>query len=371
MRLPAAFAHDVPLGLAGSSAGFSLAVQAGSNVERALLYRSADGERWFHTQPRDVGVLATQPLASYGQATYLLASTASGQKPAVWTSSDTRHWAGPTILPGSVADETLVGVMAGPKGVMAVGLNGLDFSSDPRASPSTPPPFAYEIWFSRNGRSFNPPVILYTRRGVDPFSVLLATETGFDMRASGYILSSQDGRHWGLDVLYSVSKYAEVLAYEDGWTVLIGGLKGWYQEASGPRVKIVDRSLITLFSTRCVNNACSVSGTSNAMVWKPIERLGYGRLPDLGVTPHQQVNVAYGIPGGLIAAGFSAYPYVGAVWTSSNGINWTKIPTRINAFNQTSGFDYIAQSGTHIVLVGLEVPATPQQVHGTGVWVGR
>ena len=370
--LPSAFEHYAPVGLAGSTRGFVVAIARRDSSIGPSLFASTNGQSWVSTAPRGYMSLADdQPLASHGREIYLLGSEdTNGQRAAVWTSSDTRHWAGPFALPGSVGG-SLVGVAAGPRGIIAVALNGNDsyFTSN-----LLPMPTGYQIWFSRDGRSYSPPITLLVKHPpASQFVSLLATPAGFDMLAGGLLIKSADGRNWRVDAPVGVTLDAAMglLSYRINETIVIAQnrLGGWYQETSTPRRQAGDFSSYGL-SAVCPDNNCSVSYPPLVPRWNRMTHFDFGRLPDIGVTKSQAIYAVTPVRNGFVAAGWAAYPYVGAVWTSQDGRRWTKAATKKNSFEDAQQFSYAASSNSRVLLIGIGVPTMTVQPSGTKIWIG-
>ncbi|WP_157528556.1 hypothetical protein [Nocardia sp. NRRL S-836] len=372
-------------GAVGFSGGFVLAgdylvpaepgnVEGRTNDVHPVLHMSVDGQTWREVTPPEIGELAWgDAAAAYGDNAYVLGG--NGAQPVLLT-SEGGVWTR-LALPGGLFTDKPSAVAAGPRGVVVVAFAENKVSDRVKG---------LRLWFSPDGKKFGDPVELTNRQlytGYQPR--VLATERGFlvygampatgrPQRRAEMLFESADGRDWKAvgDRLpdppqgqhYSALTAAQ---HNNGVTVLFGtlgnadnpddskaGLTGWYRR-------------------------------DGETAWTQLADLDPGKLPDAGVAPRPQRRVTDVArwQTGFLAVGST--PGAGAVWTSPDGLAWTKMPVRDNGFEGAGVLDHLGDGGLGLLLDLPEVkgparfwrtgspsarPATNHPVPKGGAWQG-
>lgn len=368
-------------GATGWSGGFVLAGWYGkpaapneegrTNDLVQVLHMSADGRTWREVTPPDIGGFAFgDALAAYGDRAYALG--ANGASPTLLT-SEGGVWT-KLKLPGGLFTDVPTSVSAGPRGVVVAAF------TDKRADRAG----GLRIWHSADGVHFGEPVVL-TKKSLSNSYLprVVETERGFlvygAMPSSGLpkrqgelLFESENGRDWQavgdkLPDLAGGQSYGPLTAaqHNNGVTVLFGsvtsdnaddqeaGLTGWYRR----------------------------DGDSS---WTKLADIDPGRLPDAGVVPKVQRKVrdVAKRQTGFIAIGTASAD--AAVWTSPDGLTWTKMPVRDNGFEGAGALQHLSD-GSLTLLLGSTLtgpaqfwrsgtpgprPDTNQPVAKGGAWQG-
>ncbi|ANZ41899.1 hypothetical protein BBK82_44165 [Lentzea guizhouensis] len=324
------------------------------NNTPAVLHMSADGQTWREVIPPDIGDLAWgDAAAARGDHAYVLGHT--GVRPVLLT-SEGGVWT-KLELPGGVFTDKPTSIGAGPRGVVVVGFANYRMGDKVKG---------LRLWFSPDGREFGDPVVLTTQQVYTGYLPrVLATDTGFlvygAMPSSGrperraeLLFESADGRDWRAagDELPDPpdGQHHDRLTaaqHNNGTTVLFGslnnpdnpedsdtGLTGWYRRA----------------------------GESS---WTQLADIDPGKLPDAGVVPKPQRRVDHVVKwqSGFLALGATRAD--AAVWTSPDGLTWTKMPVRDNGFEGTGPVDHLSDGGLGL-LVNLPEGDGPARVWRSG-----
>ena len=329
-------------GAAGWSGGFVVAgwygKPAGENSEGRtndlfpVVHMSADGQTWREVSPPEMSDVAWgDAVAAYGDRAYVLGQ--NGSIGPVLLTSEGGVWT-KVSLPGRVFADNPVSVTAGPRGVVVVGFwrKGSDRAKGLR------------IWHSADGKKFGEPVELSDSLYTGYLPRVITTDRGFLLygtvptkgrpkRHAEMLYESEDGRKWtpagdALPDLPDNEYYGQITAaqHHNGMTVAFGkvsnnddpeaqdtGLTGWYRrDGESKWTRLADADIDP------------------------------GRLPDAGVVPRSQRDVHSVFPwqSGFIALGEARADT--AVWTSSDGLKWTKMPVRDNGFEGAARLKFLS-----------------------------
>ncbi len=356
--LPRERLHSVH-GAVGWSGGFVVAgnyvklsgTPGQPNETPAVLHMSADGRTWRQVTPPDIGAFAWgQAAAAHGDRAYVVGH--NGAQPVlltseggVWTKID---------LPGGVFTDNPVSITAGPRGVVVVGFYRKGNQSAK----------GLRIWHSADGKQFGEPVELTKAALYSSYlPEVITTGRGFlihgavpykgrPQRRDELLFESADGRDWQpvggeLPDPPEGRHHGRITAAEhnNGMTVLFGsldnadnpedsdaGLTGWYRR----------------------------DGESS---WTKLADIDPGRLPDAGVVPKPQRRVDQVVKWqtGFLAIGSAQAD--AAVWTSADGLTWTKMPVRDNGFEKVSLAGFLSDGGLDVLLGQSDGAATAELWH--------
>ena len=299
--------------LAGWNAGLVASSRPSAQPQASRIYTSANGEQW---QPSSLEGLSNfndrGALAGHAAAAYVLGTTARGVE--VWRTEDGSRWER-NPLSGTLITDRRVSIAAGPRGVVVAGP-----SRAPGNTNSTKLD-GFRVWFSPDGRKFDRMIVIpvkIDKLGGTPH--VAATREGFLLDfpdssgpASTTVFASDDGQTWK--------------SVGDGLPANIG--------------KVTNRS----GSTTVALTRVPLDGTDfEVQSWRRSDgddcqrgTVDLGRLPDLGVVPRALLFPAgmdaWGT--GYIAYGRAGAPResVGVMWTSSDGLIWSRTPVRGNGFD--------------------------------------
>ena len=114
-----------------------------------------------------------------------------------------------------------------------------------------------------------------------------------------------------------------------------------------------------------------VRGERDAAVWTSVDGLVWSRVPHDeavfgGPDSQTMFEVVAGGPG-LVAVGQDGTmdDYAGAVWTSLDGLTWSRVPRNATAFGSGSSMSSVVVWGEGLVAVGTDRPADG---HAAAVW---
>jgi hypothetical protein len=369
-----------PLGLAGDSSAFAVAVMTASGQPAATgecsctvpkVYASGDGgATWHPAAVPGLTALAQQPVAGYGNQMYVLGESGTGSNSALtlWTSTDAEHWSAGIRLPESADEEpggsggvvTGAGIAAGSGGVEV--FIDSDTVLELQHSPGGSGPWQTVIESLPYGGTT--PVLSPDGAG------FLFAANGDDTSQSVYepeIYTSADGVTW-------VDQSSAFPVNADGW--------GTYAAAGNSGTAVVSGWTGALgYEQPSVNTTWAQTSQPDGL-WLGTQDLDPGRIPQPGTGPagSQSIEDIVALGPGFLATGLgSADPgdadpasYAG-VWYSPNGSTWTKQPEINTGFSHAASMANAAVSGTRIVLIGYKSSAYTEQSgvemwHGTVSW---
>ena len=363
-RLPGGFLDFQPRQVLATTGEFIVSGESAQGGVR--LYGSKDGKSWYRAAP-----LEGSPAyaATHGQQLVLAGQTSNGGVlvPVVWRTRDARHWKRPEILPGGVASDQVLAVTAGPRDTVVVAHDGGPFSeSDDGTSGYRGE--SLRLWTAHGTGPFGQPrqVSCPASATYEPQATAVADTDGFTVTAdctnrSGYtkrlVVTSADGDHW----------QAGPAPFRQQTTVT--GASGARGTVLVTRAESRDDSPGFYLSTLW-------SRTPGADNWTRGRPLDVGKIPDAGVAPRdeQSINAVSAVSGGFLAAGrsmdFRNGP-VGALWTSTDGKQWTKQPTRGNQFDDVFDLYGAAEVHGHFILLGEGADQGSAGTKPTRLWLGR
>jgi hypothetical protein len=241
-------------------------------------------------------------------------------------------------------------ITAGPHGVLVVGTNGFDYDAGMDAKHTPEDFYGFEFWYSPNGREFSYAGGLSTPREVDSITPrVVATRDGF--------LLHDDARYYGADTYRNDTPMYQS---EDGenWEYIGKGLPIGYRFAAGRT-----GDMTFMLGAAEGTGLYARYRRDNDREWHE-GSIDLGKLPDAGVQPRsqQQPMLIHPWQGGYLAIGRTLSDPLGVVWTSPDGVNWTRMPVRDNGFDKVANLVAIASSRTTTVLFGISGTAPNQQI---------
>lgn len=318
---------------AGWDGGF---VMAHSSLDGpSWVYVSADGADWHESAPADMVTLErhVNVVSGYGPAAYLLGWNARGL--AVWRTEGGDRWESIPLLlddrpPNSLSPVNLM-ITAGPHGVLVIGANS-GFDTEYRE---------VYAWYSRDGRSFSRMfAIPKPEAGYEDYPpVAAATSNGFLLglcdRDLCSILSSADGTTW-----HDISA-----GFPQAESASIGAIAGNASAVVVERRPTLDQERVSDEPRMWYRQ----DGT-----WRPA-RTDPGMLPDAGVVPaHDRYLWAIRNWGtGFIAPGGARGDVAGAIWRSSDGVYWPRIPVREHGFDRAQGIRDVVIGNNRALAFGI------------------
>ncbi len=334
-----------PNNVAGWAHGFLVSGTDLRTMSGRTVFSSKEGRIWTADMPPQINQPADWAVAGYADAGYVLGTRLSS--PTVWRTTAPHNWQAITLPSTPVT--RLLGIAAGPHGVVALGIMNHEDRNEFVSNDG------YVVWHSADGITFEDPTVLAVNAPEEPFTSLSANADGFMIVGGGretpFAYASIDAKRW--------DKIANDL----------GGLDDIGPAASNGSTRVVFgyRSPGDPHSPRPVDPA-HPPGT--AVLYQVIGqsawqrgRLAPGRLPDAGVAPITSTYVNNVLPIGL---GFVATGWSGgdaAVWISQDGRDWTKEPVRANQFVKAEVMAGLAISGSKLLLVG--------QGASNKIWIGQ
>lgn len=338
---------DVPAKLVSlgveAAIGWDGGLLVAGELPEPALFLSTDGRQWVERSlPHGVSDhLRGQPFAAHGPTAYALGSVQGRMQ--VWRTEDGTTWER-TPLPFSDGDQSTAfatAIAAGPRGVLVARADQYDHGVEPGAAHSPRDSYGFEFWHSADGRVFR-------HAGTLP----LAREAGFLMPA---VVATHDGF-----LLHDSDAYAEG-AYRDD-TPMYRSEDGEDWEHIGEGLPIGSRLAAGRTGDLTFVLGDARGSGLDARYRRDGERswrsgsIDLGILPDAGVRPRgqQRVTLAHPWNGGFLAAGTTTEgERCGLVWTSPDGITWTRVPVRDNGFDQDVELAAVASSRGTTVLVGM------------------
>ncbi|NIA25677.1 MAG: hypothetical protein GWP04_08925 [Gammaproteobacteria bacterium] len=276
---------------------------------------------------------------------------------AVWTSSDGVAWSrvvGDDAALGGEGFEQMLSVTAGGPGLVAVGsvMSSLDGSRDAAA------------WASPDG-------VTWTRvRGNDAALGGEGFQQMFDVTAGGpgLVAVGMDSAGGDMDAAVWTSSDGLTWSRMSEEDAALGGADEQVMasvSAGGPGLVAVGMD--------------SAGGGADAAVWTSPDGVTWTRVPGDeavfgGVGRQEMASVSAGGPG-LVAVGSDASGPGGdvdaAVWTSPDGVTWTRIPGDETVFGGASDqmMLSVTAGGPGLVAVGMEV-SRPDGDPEAAVWIG-
>lgn len=309
------------------------ALLAGNDLSPRLI-TSKDLHSWRHTLPDAMTGLTYQPISGYGPAAYVLGFATDGTY--VWRTGDGTAWER-IPLPGAVPNDPYLSIAAGPRGVVVAGFDRESATWTESGQVFT----GYRVWRSTDGRGFEPAGHV-PADGVSESAGtrLKATRQGFlltNNASSGEVFESDDGVRWsaagpGLPetIIDAVGRSADTTVALTTWfdSDPAGeepGLSAYFHRSGEPRW---------------------TAGT-----------IDLGTLPDVGVEPRSQQNVvgvAQWGDGFVAFGGTRGGAGVGAVWTSPDGVAWTRMSVRDGGFDQVPMVFAALRTGDTTALLGMD-----------------
>jgi hypothetical protein len=310
-----------------------------SNLPYPVAFVSTDGRRWdLRLLPGGAAEsLIAAPFAACRDTVYAVNADAGGL--VVWRTRDGKAW-DDRRLPGSglVGDHTLVTIAAGPRGVLVARANQ-DFTL-PAGLPDKEALFGFESWYSPDGENFR-------RNGLLPLPHTVSLEPGLVATQDGFLLHDTDA---GSEGIYR----SDTPLYQspDGrhWTHIGDGLPKGSRHAVGRT-----GDLTFVLGQTADGRVAAHYKRDGETRWRS-GSIDPGALPDAGVRPADQLRISFVHPwkDGYLAVGTTTTAQLTAlVWTSPDGIAWTRMPVRDNGFDNDVRLSAIASSRGKTVLFGM------------------
>ncbi|QQQ75123.1 hypothetical protein IOD16_29040 [Saccharothrix sp. 6-C] len=319
---------------------------AGDYPEPAL-FSSPDGRKWTEQAPEGFGDhLRGQPFAAYGSTAYVLGGAAG--EVAVWRTEDGTTWQR-TPLPYGDLDDPFMAIAAGPHGVLVVGSDGFDYAAGLEAEHTPEDFFGFEFWHSADGEEFRYAGDLTLARtviGITPRVV--ATDDGFLLHDSGA---------YGVDVFREDTPLYRSTDGES-WQYVGDGLP------IGTRLAVGRAGSLTFVLGQSPSGLYARYRRDGDSGWSD-GAIDLGRLPDDAVVPAtgQWPTAVHPWGTGFIAIGRTERGEAGLVWSSPDGITWTRSPVRGSGFDRLAELVAVASSRGETLLFGLEGFPPDVRVH--------
>jgi hypothetical protein len=326
--------------------GWNGGLLVGAEYPEPALFASPDGSQWTEQAPEGFDkYLRGQPFAAYGPTAFVLGSGLG--EVVVWRTEDGTTWER-AALPDSDREDPFMAIAAGPHGVLVVGSDWFDYNAGLEAEHTPDDFFGFEFWHSADGRSFRYAGTLSLARDVGGvFPRVVATEDGFLLHNfdSGTVFDddtpvfrSTDGAAWEStgDGLPTGSRLA---AGRAGDLIFVLG-----QDVNGRLFARHRRDGDSTWSSGVID---------------------LGRMPDAGVVPRDQQRPILVHPWGsgfMAVGGTTGATNVGVVWTSPDGVTWTRMPVRDNGFDQVVKLMAVASSRGVTYLFGVTDHPPAQRV---------
>ncbi|MGW4112149.1 hypothetical protein ACWEFJ_14845 [Actinosynnema sp. NPDC004786] len=332
-ELPPALASLYVLDAAGWDGGLLVA----GEYAAPALFTSPDGHAWTARAPEGFSLfLRGRSVAAHASAAYVLGG--SRDEVVVWRTEDGERWER-SPLPDSARDDPFMTIAAGPRGVVVIGYDhpamGLGATDDPDGFQG------FRVWHAEDGRSFGQAVTIADDEPAGVLPRLTATQDGFLLHDSDLGLS--DG--------------TPLFRSADGttWTYIGDGLPQGYRDATG-RI-----GSLTFVLGRDADGLHARYRRDDEPGWSA-GSIDLGRLPDAGVTDrdHQWAVDAHPWGRGALAIGRTDDGAAGLVWTSPDGITWTRMPVRDHGFDRLAEVPAVASTRDRTFLFGV-VDSPPNQ----------
>lgn len=328
-----------------------LAVGRDVGVRAAAVWCSADGHTWQRL-PHDDAVFGGADLQEMAQVTQAgagfvaVGADAGRAAAAVWTSPDGRVW---QRVPhredvfGGPGQQRMAAVTAHAGGLVAVGSDGS----------------AAAVWTSADGRVWRRVAHdkgIFDGPGRHRMRSVLATAHGLVAVGGGgpvaAVWRSPDGHTWQRSPVGAAP--AGPQGHEEMRAVVSGG----------PGLVAVGRAIGARNPRR---------GGGSAAVWVSPDGSAFQRLPHdetvFGGSGHQAMKTVGRHHGGLTAAGWDGGRAAAAVWTSPDGLSWTRLPHDEDVFggSGTQVIWSLTEGGPGCVAVGDDAMAAAVWVRGSAL----
>ncbi|MFD1149960.1 hypothetical protein [Saccharothrix hoggarensis] len=310
-----------------------------------VLFASPDGDRWTEQAPAGFErYLRGQPMATHGSTAYVLGGGPG--EIAVWRTGDGTTW-DRTVLPDrdpdpvrdpdgdtapdSEGEQPFAAIAAGPHGVLVVVPDGFELEFE-----RAPGDFSgFDVWHSADGRSFRHTGSV----PLDRESAIL--QPAVTATADGFLLHDTDDPFRDDTPLFRSADGVD-------WEPVGDGLPLGSRLTAG---RIGD---LTFVLGRETDDALYARYRRDGDDTWHAGHTDLGRLPDAGVVARDQqwITSVRQWGGGFLAVGRTEHGAGGLVWTSPDGIRWTRMPVRDNGFEGIYEMRAVASSRGRTYLFG-------------------
>jgi hypothetical protein len=288
-------------------------VALGSDDSGHNVWTSPDGASWTRLPPIGDGcpcnglgdVVAGGPgLVAVG-GTYDL----GGPVPAVWTSPDSIHWTRVQVDPTVFAPfSTISSITSGGPGLVAVGWDGNPLDNEANAA----------VWTSTDGSTWQ----------------RVPDDGAFGGPGNQGMWSVADGPNglvavgWDQSESDNSGPMAAVWTSPDGLTwSRVPGVEQALASPDGTAMLSVTASAQGYVAAGSIDD---YSESTDAAVWTSPDGVTWTRVPDdgsvFGGPQKQEIFSVRRVPGGFVAVGADGNETAAAVWTSLDGVIWTRVP---------------------------------------------
>jgi hypothetical protein len=313
-------------GPAASPSGSAVQTNPGPSPASGSDWRAL---RW--TGPVSISATAAPFDILLFAGSYVVVGT-DGDRTTAWTSPDFATWTPASVDGLPLADAAIGSPLAGPDGLLSLGVHGRLHCGTGEGATCDPLPVA--IWTSPDGRSWHgraaPPVFAgatIARFGAGPGGLVAVGDTGWDHPA---IWFSADGVAWRKESLRSTifrhAMFFGLTAFRGGW-VLTG-------------------------QTNPIQEFCCGGADDSKMkaaAWFSADGRTWSRA-SVESPARESMGDAYAGSDGLVSGGFDV------IWVSTDGQSWRIGPSKPDIAP-------VASDGERIIAVSQEVD------NGLGLWV--